>query len=191
MFEAGCRGKPAESTVAVLVDGKQVALGAVIKADRLYHHQGQRKLSSEDITVKFKDGTQLAARKISSNNDWDLAMLKVDATDLHPVVWAENKVAPVGNWVATTAPADKPIAVGIVGVAARTMPATSKRPQPKNSNASGYLGVTMEETDDENGVKITLVSPKSPAEKAGLKINDVVIAVNGEETLDVETLHQR
>jgi serine protease Do len=68
------------------------------------------------------------------------------------------------------------------------MPATSKRPQPKNSNASGYLGVTMEETDDENGVKITLVSPKSPAEKAGLKINDVVIAVNGEETLDVETL---
>jgi len=180
--------KPAESTVAVLVGGKQVALGAVVKADGYIITKDSELSAGDEITVKLKDGKQLPARKISSNNDWDLAMLKVDATDLQPVVWAESKVAPVGNWVATSAPADRPIAVGVVGVATRTMPAGSKRPQPKNSNASGYLGVTMEETDDSTGVRITLVSAKSPAEKAGLKVNDVVLAINGTETLDVDTL---
>ena len=179
--------KAAESTVAVLVGGKQVALGTVVNADGFIITKDSE-LQSEDIVVKFKDGKQLAARKISSNNDWDLAMLKVDATDLQPVGWAESKVAPVGNWVATPAPTDKPIAVGVVGVAARKMPPGSKRPQPKNINNSGYLGIQMEDTEDGTGVKITIVTAKSPAEKAGLKVDDVVLAIDGAETLDLEAL---
>ena len=177
----------AESTVTILVGGKQVALGTVVKADGFILTKDSE-LRSEDITVKFKDGKELSAKKISSNDNWDLAMLKVDAADLKPVTWVDSKVDPVGNWVATPAPADRPIAVGVVSVAARNMPRGSKVPQPKNSNNSGYLGIQMEDSTDGSGVKITLVSPKSPAEKAGLKPNDIVFGINEVETLDLETL---
>ncbi|MEK7486955.1 MAG: PDZ domain-containing protein [Planctomycetota bacterium] len=48
--------------------------------------------------------------------------------------------------------------------------AQSKRP---------FLGVDLEETSDSNRFSISLVLPNSPAEKAGLKQGDIVIAVNG------------
>lgn len=179
--------KSADSTVAVLVDGKQAALGTVIKDDG-YILTKDSELRSDKIAVKFRDGKELPAKKISTNETWDLAMLKVDTKGLKPIVWADSKVAPVGNWVATTAPADRPISIGVVSVASRSMPPGPKIPLPKNNNERGYLGIQMEDADTLDGVKIVEVSPKSPAEKAGFMKNDVIIAVDGKDTLDLQTL---
>ncbi len=56
--------------------------------------------------------------------------------------------------------------------------------------AGSYIGVMMQEVDQERakalklhdagGVEITVVEPESPAEKAGLKIGDVVLKYNGQ-----------
>src|SRR5216684_4474080 len=53
-----------------------------------------------------------------------------------------------------------------------------------------YIGVMMQEVDserakvlklhEEGGVEITVVEPESPAEKAGLKVGDVVHKYNGQ-----------
>ncbi len=47
----------------------------------------------------------------------------------------------------------------------------------------GFLGVVTEKTD--NGLKITQIVPSSPAEKAGLKTNDIIVQV---EAKSVKTL---
>ena len=180
--------KTADSTVFVLDNGKDVALGTVISAEGFVLTKDSE-LRSDKIMVRTKDGKEYAAKKISANETWDLAMLKVeDANDLKPISWSESKVAPVGNWVATTAPAEKPVAIGVVSVASRTMPPGPKVALPKNNNDRGYLGIQMEDNEGADGVKIVVVSAKSPAEKAGLKVDDIIIAVNGKETLDRETL---
>jgi len=180
--------KTADSTVFVLDNGKDVALGTVISAEGFVLTKDSE-LRSDKIMVRTKDGKEYAAKKISANETWDLAMLKVeDAKDLKPISWSESKVAPVGNWVATTAPAEKPVAIGVVSVASRTMPPGPKVALPKNNNDRGYLGIQMEDNEGADGVKIVVVSAKSPAEKAGLKVDDIIIAVNGKETLDRETL---
>lgn len=44
------------------------------------------------------------------------------------------------------------------------------------------IGATIQETDD--GIKIVGIFDKSPAKKAGLKVNDIIVKVNGKETKD-------
>lgn len=46
--------------------------------------------------------------------------------------------------------------------------------------APGYLGLTADETDGQQGVVVLSVKPGSPAEAAKLQKNDVVMAINGQ-----------
>ncbi len=177
----------ANSAVAVLVNGKQVALGAVVGADGFILTKDSE-LRSQDILVRFKDGKEYSARKVADDETWDLALLKVEVKNLKPVIWVESKLAPVGNWVAAVADTDRPVAVGVVSVAARTMPPGPKIALPKNNNKRGYLGIQMEDDEDGEGVVITLVSPKTPADKAGFKKSDMIVAVDGKPTPNRETL---
>jgi S1-C subfamily serine protease len=52
-----------------------------------------------------------------------------------------------------------------------------------NSNSArtqGYLGIALgDRTDGGSGAVITEVQADSPADKAGLKVNDIVVAING------------
>jgi serine protease Do len=177
--------KPSQSTVSVRINDKQVALGAVIATDG-YILTKDSELRGDKIIVRLKNGKELPATKVAANDAWDLAMLKVDAKDLAPVTWTPSTEDPVGNWVATPGLGEAPVAVGVVSVAARNMPPGPKLSLPTNPNR-GYLGVVMEDAEG-GGVKLISISPKSPAEKAGLKPDDVVLSINGKETPDRETL---
>lgn len=50
-----------------------------------------------------------------------------------------------------------------------------------------YLGVRGD-ADANNGLKIQLVAPDSPAEKAGLKVNDLIIMIDGQKVVNSEDL---
>jgi serine protease Do len=178
--------KTAAATVSVRLDGKQVALGAIVDADG-YILTKDSELRTDKIVVRFKDGKELPATKIAANDVWDVAMLKVDAKDLTPVSWSFSRVAPVGNFVATPGPSDTPVAIGVVSVAARNLPPGPRVLLPTNTSNRGYLGIQMEEAES-GGAKITVVTAKSPAEKAGLKVGDIIVAVEGREVSDPATL---
>ncbi len=52
----------------------------------------------------------------------------------------------------------------------------------------GKLGLSIEDTDNDSGAKITDVDEESPAAKSGLKENDIITEVNGKKVKDVNEL---
>lgn len=176
--------KPSQSTVRVLCEGKETALGTVVGADGWILTKASE-LKGTPI-CKLKDDREFEAKVVGIHEPNDLAMLKIEAKNLHPVSWTDSKNAAVGNWVASTGLGEEPVAIGVVSVASRTLPAGGRQPRPAPGANSGYLGVMLQPSED--GAKISEIVPKSPADKAGLKVNDVVLAVEGKKILDTESL---
>lgn len=54
--------------------------------------------------------------------------------------------------------------------------------------APGYLGLGGEDTKDKSGVQITTVKKSGPGEKAGLRVGDKIVAVDGAAVSDVEEM---
>src|ERR1019366_1306268 len=107
---------------------------------------------------------------------FDLAMLKVDATNLTPVVWSDSKVSRIGHWVASPGTGKDPVAIGVLSVAALQMKISKYSRAPKGPG--GFLGVKS----DINfaGVKVEEVLKDTPAQKAGLEMGDRILSLNGD-----------
>jgi serine protease Do len=172
-----------QSTVRVKGAGKDVALGAVVGADGwiLTKYSELR----EPLTCRLSSGRELPAKVVGQDSKYDLAMLKIEATGLKPVVWADATDGPeVGQFLATASPGDMPQAIGVVSVPRRAIPV--------HFTARAQLGVALDDGSD--AVKIAEVTPGSAAARAGLQAGDIVLriddkAVSSREKM-VETIHQ-
>src|SRR5262249_51178477 len=111
-----------------------------------------------------------------------------DLCCLTPIAFTDSKVAPVGNFVASAGTGELPVAVGVVSVASRHVP-KNQDPKAPNPN-SGYLGVGLADLGekDPKGAKIGQVQPKSAAETAKLKVDDIIVEVNKKPVQDAEGL---
>jgi serine protease Do len=132
------------------------------------------------ITCKLREKGQHAARLIGVSDEYDLAMLKIDADDLPVVVFdAAAKYAP-GQWVATAGTSEDPLAVGVVSVVRREIP-----------KSGGRLGIKLTEENTAkkgDGPKIETIDDGSAAKKAGLKVGDVITHINGKQMAGNEQL---
>lgn len=153
------------ATVRVVCDGKDAALGTIVGSDGWVltkHSQVKGK-----IACRLADGRELPARVVGVHDETDLAMLKVEAQGLAALAWnPSTTVMMVGDWVASAGLGELPTAIGVVSVAPRKV--TSPR---------GILGIVLEQADI--GPKIIQIMPDSGAAKAGLKVNDIVLGING------------
>ncbi|MCI0462601.1 MAG: PDZ domain-containing protein [Gemmataceae bacterium] len=175
--------KPGQSTVRLQCDGKDVALGAIVGPDGWILTKASE-LKGPPV-CQLRDGRQLEARVVGVHEPFDLALLKIDAAELTPVEWRASKAAAVGHWVATPGPGEVPVAVGVVSVAAR--PVTARDLPVSTNPSSGYLGIELAETA-EGGARISRVAPDSPAAKAGLKAEDLIVSLADQEIQDAESL---
>ncbi len=175
-----------KSTVRILCDGKDTALGVVVAADGWILTKAND--LNGDITCKLGDGTELLARCVGYHERHDLVLLKVPAMGLTPASFSPSKGLAAGSWIACAGVGENPVAFGVVSVATRDVPNGGGPIFTPNPN-SGYLGIQMEPTDS-GGVKIVLVSPKTPAEQAGIKVNDIIIGVGGKAVGDPDELAQ-
>ncbi len=175
--------KPSLSTVRVLGNNKETSLGAIVDPDGWVITKASELRGK--IVVKLHDGTECDAKIVGVSDAYDLAMLKIETKNLPAVEWRDSKEAKVGKWVASVGVNEDPIAIGVVSVATRKFKQGDQ--PPKNSNANGgWLGVGLEESP--LGAKINAIMPKSPAQKAGLKINDIVVQAAGRKIIDNESL---
>src|SRR5688572_20235843 len=49
----------------------------------------------------------------------------------------------------------------------------------------GYLGITFQQ--DADGLRVTDVKPDAPADKSGVKVNDIILSVDGTSLKNAET----
>ena len=159
--------KPSHATVRIRSNGNDVAVGGIVGCDGWI----LTKASSLDgsVTARLKDGRELDARIVGIDESFDLAVLKVDATDLPVLDLARDTTPSLGQWIAAPGIGRDPLAVGVVSVQTRPIP-----------RRSGILGVLL--GDDERGPRVDRVFPKSGAAMAGILVNDVVKSINGEPT---------
>jgi serine protease Do len=175
--------RPSESTVRVLSDEKEAALGTIVGGDGWIITKATELKGK--VTCKLKDGRSFAAKLVGLEDKHDLAMLKIEAKGLRAIEWRDSKTAAVGNWLASPGTGDAPVAIGVVSVAARK-PNRRDMPPPNPGRNAGYLGVGL--ASDESAAKIGRVEPRSPADKAGLKVGDLVLKVAGQVIKDPGSL---
>jgi len=170
--------KPAQSTVRIFCEGKEVALGTIVSAE------GHILTRASDLkgtpSCQLKNGKTLRAKILGIETKNDLALLKVEAKNLTPIEWRDSKTARPGAWLASAGIDEDPVAIGVVSVPTRTPTRIEQAMMAPPASAppnSGFLGVGLE--PDDQGPKISEVQPGGPAAKAGFKAGDIVLMVSG------------
>ena len=168
---------PSQSVVEVFADGKRVCLGTVVSANG--HIATKASLVKGEVTCRLQDVEEpVPAELIGANNDYDLAILKVDRNDLSPIQWSLKKYD-LGSFVASPNIDGDAHAIGVMSVQSRRFNVR----QPRSSAAGqerGFLGVMTVPAGGENeqGVRLQQVVANSGAAAAGLKRNDLLMKIN-------------
>jgi serine protease Do len=165
--------QPAKSTVRIYGDHYQTALGVVVDPSG-YIVTKASELKGK-IECQVAGGKKQQATIVGRDADLDLALLKIDATDLPVVAWSEGDPPPVGSWLVSPGIEGKPVGVGILSVSPRRI-----------RHPPGALGVKLDA--EQPGATIEHIFPQSAAEKAGLKVGDVILKINGKDIPSFEVL---
>ena len=165
---------------AVIYNGRnEIAYGTVISADgyvltKASEVEGVGKIDVRVDQESFKD-----AKVVMTDTRWDVALLKIDATDLTPVVFAPDSKLPRGTWVVVngvTSRTNRRVMAGIIS-------ADNREILPEGG---AVLGVTLKET--KKGLAVEEVSKDSGAEKSGLKKGDIITTIAGKMVKEVAAL---
>src|SRR6516162_5858795 len=85
---------------------KIIKLFTIVAADGwVITKASELKLHGKNV-VRLKDGCEYDAKVVGVKDDYDLALLKIDAEELKPIIWRDSKEAKVGRWVASVAPGE-------------------------------------------------------------------------------------
>jgi serine protease Do len=148
------------STVRVKCASDDVALGVIVGADGWIATKASALAAPDKIVCELSDHREMPARLVSSDPACDLALLRVEATDLKPVAW-HSAESHAGNWLASPGLTGDPVAIGVVSVAPRPI-----------ARSPGVLGILID--DREEGPAVRQVMPSSGAAAAGIKEGDRV-----------------
>ena len=159
------------STVEVSSGGRPVALGTIVAADGWILTKASD--LADRIRCRFHDGRRADATLMGVDEDYDVALLRVEKKDLRPVEFAEADL-PKGSWILS--PDRRGIAsVGVLSVGQRHVVQTP-----------GVLGVQIVPNVPE--ARILDVVANSGAAAAGMQVNDVITHVNDTAVASFEEL---
>jgi serine protease Do len=154
------------ATVRVKCEGKDVALGAIVAADGWIVTKASELANPDKIVCVLSDGRELDARWIGAEAACDLAVLRVEASELKAVEFQSGALRP-GMWLASPGQVADRLGVGVVSVAERLI-----------ARSPGVLGVLID--DREEGATVRQVMPGSGAAAAGIKAGDVITHIAAE-----------
>ncbi|MFK7789331.1 MAG: trypsin-like peptidase domain-containing protein [Phycisphaeraceae bacterium] len=169
------------NTVEILRRGKVVALGTIVRDDGYIVTKASELAGPTRARL---NGQEYMARIVNGNGPNDLALLKIDASGLTPVQWADQTPA-IGSLLVVPGADQRPLAMAIVGVGARVIPrgVNNVRVAPPDKP---FLGVNRLQADEEaQAVRVGKVMPDGAAENAGMQDGDLITQLNGQPTASV------
>lgn len=165
---------------AVIYDGnKEIAYGTVITADGYLLTKASLVEGVGKIYVRVDKEAYKDAKVVMTDPRWDVALLKIEAAALTPVVFAPDSKLPRGTWVVVngvTSRTNRRVMAGIISADAREI----------LPEGGAVLGVTLKET--KKGLSVEEVSKDSGAEKAGMKKGDILTAIAGKPFKEIAAL---
>lgn len=165
------------ASVTILSDGEPTAIGVVLDRD------GHIVTKASDLLGKLSyetiEGDEHPATLVGSDIAHDLAVLKTDAKGLKPAVWRTGAVPVPGSLIASVAPEDELLSVGVISSEPRRIGGST---QPEGRR--GWLGVGL--GDGEAGLGVTSVTRGSAAMEAGILPGDRIVRIDGVAMRDFE-----
>ena len=158
-----------KSTVQVLDKNRQVALGAIVSPDGWIVSKSSE-VPDRTIEIRLYDNSKAEGTVKSRRTDLDLALIKIERSNLQPIQWNTTAALRVGGWLATTDFRSSPLSIGVLSVASRNV----RRERP-------VLGVTLGFTPNgQDGAVVETVVGGSGADRAGLQSGDLITTIDGE-----------
>lgn len=169
-----------QTSSAVILDGrKEIAYGVVISANGHVLTKASEVLDAKALAVTVDQMHYREVKLLTVDPTWDVALLKIEASGLVPVVFAPASEVPQGTWVAangaTTRTARRLLA-GIVSAKIREIPAAG----------GAALGVVL--NGKSKVLEVDAVNEKSGAKEAGLQKGDVILSIEGKKVKKIEDI---
>ena len=160
-----------QSSSAVILDGRrEIGYGVVISADGYILTKASEITTAAALAVTVDQTNSRAVKVVTIDPTWDVALLKIEASGLIPVVYAPTSAIPQGSWVVAngaTTRTTRRLLAGIVSAKIREIPASG----------GAALGVILNAKS--NAPLIDEVNEKSGAHEAGLTKGDVIVSIEG------------
>jgi len=174
--------KVLQTSSAVILDGrKEIGYGVVVSPEGhiLAKASEVTAITVLSLSVTVDETNYKEVKVLLLDPQWDVALLKVEASGLVPVVWAATSAVPQGTWVvangATTRTTRRQLA-GIVSAKIREIPASG----------GAALGVVL--NAKAKSLEVAEVNEKSGAKDAGLQKGDVILTIEGKKVKKVEEI---
>jgi len=159
----------ARSSVEIFRDGKRIARGVIVNRDGLLLTKANPLEDGNDLTVRLPNGRSVKGSVMAVDRSYDLALVKVEATGLTAVQWADSNAADAqGRWVVSVGDRRSPVlTASIIGTGRFEVP-----------SEPGTLGILIGDVQA-GGVAIRQVFKDTAAEAIGLQSGDVITRVAG------------
>jgi len=161
-----------QQSSAVIYDGRKEAIyGAVVSADGLILTKASEVAEISELSIRVDRELYQEVKKVAVDEDWDVALLKVEAANLVPVRWAAEE-PDQGTWLVANGATSRSRRRALAG-----MLSANTREIPVGGGVA--LGVTL--TADAGKLEIGEISEGSGAADAGLEEGDVILSFDGKE----------
>jgi serine protease Do len=155
---------------AVIYDGrKEIAYGVVVAEDGYVVSKWSELKHAKELKVRVDKDLYETVEVVGQDDAWDMCLIKIKATGLKPVLYAENGLVEEGTWVvangATSRSERRPM-IGIISAPSREIEA----------EGGAVLGIAI--IEEKGFLKVGDVPETSGAHAAGIRKGDKVLLFN-------------
>jgi serine protease Do len=161
--------------------GDTVLQAMVITEDGYLLTKASELPQRERVSLSWSDHSLSSAQVIIIDRTLDVALLKVDRKDTVPITWEKSAPSEAGEWLCAytrnspTALAN--LRLGVVSANRRSI-----------AGRGAAMGIRMNDRDGAVGIRVVEVATESPAEQAGIKVGDSVMAVEDQAVEDTQSI---
>lgn len=151
--------------------------GIILSPDGYALTQASDAESLKPLRAFLPGGVECAVREVKRDDRMNLLLLKLERTGLDAIAWGESLSLRAGQWLTSLTDQGRDVRLGVLSAKRRSIP-----------NSGAVLGVRFGMDDEDEGVIVEELATDSPAEKAGLQAEDVILSVNSQGVVKNESL---